>query len=75
MSEPVGRHSDTIQVDGSPTAKVTAGTLTGALATALLFVADRFGLEMSAGEGAAFATLVFYTAAWWKKSRPGDNDR
>jgi len=65
----------TEQRDGTPTAKVAAGTLAGALASAVLFTAGRFDIPMTAGEGAAFATLAMYCVAWWKRSRPADNDR
>ena len=74
MSTPVSG-SDVTQRDSTPTAKVTAGTLTGALATVLLYFSARFGLQMTAGDGAAFATLLFFAASWFKNSRPSDNDR
>lgn len=78
-SDPVGAHSlepspDRQQSDITPTAKVTAGALTGALATILLYVAARFDIPMTAGDGAAFATVLYFVAAWWKKSRPGEQD-
>lgn len=62
------------QVDSTPTAKVTAGTLAGALATVLIFMSQQFGIEMDAGTGAAIAVLLGYVAAYMKKSRPGDVD-
>lgn len=63
-----------VQPDSTPTAKVTAGVLTGALVTVLLSAAGRFGVELTGEEAAALVTLLGGLAAWWKKSRPGELD-
>lgn len=72
-----GQHSVTkpTNVDNTPTAKVTAGVLTGALVTVLLSIAGRFNVELSGEEAAALVTLLGGVAAWLKRSRPDDVDR
>lgn len=67
-------HRSTVQPDSTPTAKVTAGVLTGALVTVVLSAAGRFNIELTGEEAAALVTVLAGLAAWWKKSRPGDVD-
>ena len=65
----------TKQPDNTPTAKVTAGVLTGAFVTMVLSLSTRFGIELSGEEAAALVTLLSGLAAWFKRSRPGELDR
>lgn len=50
-----------------PTPKVAAGTLTGALSVAIVYVATQSGLEMGPTEGSAFAVLLTAGAAYLKR--------
>lgn len=61
-------------IDKTPTAKVTAGALTGAAITCILTILRRFEVELTMEEAAALVTLLGGAAAWWKRSRPGDVD-
>ena len=79
MSSPAGpRHTRPIQKivssDNTPTAKVAAAGLTGSTATILIFIADKFGVEIDGGTGAAIAVWLATAAGWIKKSRQGDFD-
>jgi hypothetical protein len=65
---------NTDQPDNTPTAKVTAGVLTGALVTVLIGSFGRLGLELSAEEAAALVTILGGLAAWYKRSRPSELD-
>lgn len=76
MDPEVGRHSPTTsQVDGTPTAKVTAGALSGAAVTIVISVAKSFGVELEPEVAAALVVVVASVASYFKSSRPGDNDR
>jgi hypothetical protein len=66
---------NTDQPDNTPTAKVTAGVLTGALVTVLIGTFGRVGVELSAEEAAALVTILSGLAAWYKRSRPGELDQ
>lgn len=72
----VGRHSANVaQIDSTPTAKVTAGSLTAALVVVLISVAKSFHIELEPEVAAALVAMSGTAAAYFKKSRPGDNDR
>jgi hypothetical protein len=70
-----GQRYSADQPDNTPTAKVTAGVLTGALVTVLIGSFGRLGVELSAEEAAALVTILSGLAAWWKRSRPDELDR
>lgn len=70
----LGQHSAPINRDATPTAKVSVGALSAALITVLISVADSVGITLEPDVAAALATIVYFGAAYWKQSRPGDVD-
>lgn len=64
----------THQVDNTPTAKVTTGTLAGAAVTVFISVGEHFGVIVPPDVAASLVVLLGFLAAYFKKSRPADTD-
>lgn len=52
-----------------PVPKVVAGSVTGALAVLVVWVAGQFGLDVPDYVAAAFTLLLTSGAAYWKSAR------
>lgn len=55
--------------DLKPTPKVAAGTITGALSVAILYIVTTAGLPMGPTEAGAFAVLFTAGGAYLKRGR------
>jgi hypothetical protein len=73
--DPLGRHSPASGGDLTPTAKVTAGALTGAFVTVLISVAEHLDIQVPPDVAASLVVLLGGLAAWYKKSRPSELDQ
>jgi hypothetical protein len=71
----VDMHYSTDQPDNTPTAKVTAGLLSGAMVVVLIGSFGRLGVDLTAEEAGALVVIFSGIASWFKRSRPGELDR